>query len=97
MKVVYIDVLFLINFCMDFLTLWFCGSLLHLPRRRLPLFLASALGGAYAALEAVFSGNPTVSLVIGLGAAFLLCFIAYGRDCRARLLLTLFALFFGVS
>ncbi len=97
MKVVYIDVLFLINFCMDFLALWFCGSLLHLPRRRPPLLLAAALGGAYAAIEAVFPGNPTVSLLVGAGTALLLCFVAYGRHCRARLFVTLCALFLGVS
>lgn len=97
MQVVYIDVLFLINFCMDFLALWFCGSLLHLPRRLRPLLLAAALGGVYAATEAVLPGNPTVSLLVGAGTALLLCFTAYGRHCRAGLFATLCALFFGIS
>ena len=53
MKVVYVDVLFVINLCMDFLALRVAGGVLHLPARRLPLFLASAATWAASMMKVV--------------------------------------------
>ncbi len=97
MQVVYIDVLFLVNFCMDFLALWFSGGFLRLPRKKLPLVLASVLGAVYAIGTLLWAGHPLVSMLIGAAMAFLLCYVAYGRECRRRLFVTLSAVFYVIS
>ena len=97
MQVVYVDVLFLVNFCMDFLSLWFAGGLLRLPRKRLLLALSSALGAVYAVGTLLFAGNAAVSFVIGVAVALLLCYVAYGRECRRRLFPVLSAVFYVIS
>ena len=71
MTVVYIDVLFLINFCMDFLALILSGSVMHLEVRRGYLTAAAALGGVYAVLAALFPGNAAVGAVIGIASALI--------------------------
>ena len=94
MPVVYVDVLFIINMCMDFLALRFAGALLHLPIRWRPLLFSSALGGIYAVIAVLFQGNSLVSSFIGLAVAILLCFIAFGKECGRRSFYALCALFF---
>ena len=97
MKVVYVDVLFVINLCMDFLALRVAGGVLHLPARRLPLFLASALGGSYAILTTLYPGNAILSAIIGGFAAALITVIGYGGTCRRGLYPWLILLFYGAS
>ena len=97
MKVVYVDVLFIINLCMDFLALRIAGGVLHLPARRCPLLLASAFGGAYAVLVTLYPGNAILSAVIGALAATLIAVIGYGGVCRRGLYPWLVLLFYGTS
>lgn len=97
MTVVYVDVLFLINFCMDFLALLLAGGFLHLEPRRIPLAVSSAIGGIYAVIAALFPGNAAFGALIGMGVACLLCYVAYGRFCRGKIFWCLFALFYGIS
>ena len=97
MTVVYIDVLFFINLCMDFLALVLAGSFMHLAADRARILCASAFGGVYAVLVALFPGNAMIGALIGIGAAGLLCYIAYGHACRGKVFWCLFALFYGMS
>ncbi len=46
--VVYLDVLLLLNFCMDFLLLWTAGRTLRISTPLWRLLSAAGLGGAYA-------------------------------------------------
>ncbi len=88
MQTLYIDVLFIINFSMDLLALWFSGGLLHLPRKKGPLLLASSVGGVYAVLAVLYPGNGTVQSAISIAVALLLCFTAYGgKASKGRFLL----------
>lgn len=48
MSTVYVDVLFLINFTVDYLALYLTGKALRLPLRRVRLVLVSILGALYA-------------------------------------------------
>ncbi len=97
MQVVYVDTLFLINFCMDFISLWFSGKLMHLKRKKGPLLLASLFGGIYGCAASVLSGNHTVTVLIGLLSSFLLCFVAYRERMPKRRFACLCALFYGIS
>lgn len=69
---VYGDLLFLINFSMDFLCFYICSSLL---RRRLPLMracIASVLGGVYS-VTALFFDAGGAALILDVGFCLLMC------------------------
>ncbi|TCT16861.1 stage II sporulation protein GA (sporulation sigma-E factor processing peptidase) [Natranaerovirga pectinivora] len=60
---VYIDTLFLINFIMDFLILWFVGKILKLNTTWLRLTGASALGSLIICLSVIF---PIASITLNI-------------------------------
>ena len=97
MTVVYVDILFLINFCMDFLSLALAGAFMHLEVRRIYLSASAALGGVYAVFAALLPGNAILGALIGVFVACLLCYIAYGRACRGKVFWCVFALFYAAS
>ena len=97
MQVVYVDTLFLINFCMDFIALWFTGKLLHLKRRRRALLFSAFIGGIYGTAASLLSGNQALTILIGIAASFLFCFIAYREKMPKRRFLCLCAVFYGIS
>ncbi len=76
-QVIYGDVLFLINFSMDFLTLFLVGKLWHLPAKVLPITGAAALGAATAVASVIFAGSQTVTAVLQIAVSLLMCFIAF--------------------
>lgn len=92
---VYGDVLFLINFSMDFLVLFCTAKILHIKQKPLLLVLSSALGGAYA-VAALFIENSVLSVLCNILCALLMCFIAFPR-LRRFAFLKCCVLFFGLS
>jgi sigma-E processing peptidase SpoIIGA len=75
----YADVLFLVNFTMDFLTLFTVGSLLRRRVKTLRLVLSSALGGAYG-VASCFMGGPLIfRLLINLAVSVIMCHIAFEK------------------
>lgn len=93
--VVYADILFLVNFCVDALLLHAVGRFLHLPLSRLRWLLSAALGGVFGfcALLPRLSGLPL--LFLSAAEAFGLIFSAFwpkrGALLRGTFLLFLFA------
>lgn len=92
---VYGDVLFLINFSMDFLVLFCTAKILHLKQKPLLLILSSVSGGIYA-VAALFIENSVISVICNILCALLMCFIAFPRV-RGFVFLKCAALFFGLS
>ena len=92
---VYGDVLFLINFSMDFLVLFCTAKILHIKQKPLLLVLSSALGAAYA-VAALFIENSALSVISSVLCALLMCFIAFPRV-RGFAFLKCAVLFFGLS
>ncbi len=74
---VYGDVLFAVNFSIDFLVLALSGYFLKLRRRVIPLILAAVLGGGYAVFSLWLSPGPLAGMLLSFGAALLLCLVAY--------------------
>lgn len=71
--VVYGDLLFLINFSMDFLCFYICCRLLH---EKLPTFrgvLASFLGGVYSVASLFIKADRWVALSLDLFVLFVMC------------------------
>lgn len=76
---VYGDLLFLINFSMDFLCFYISCLLLH---QRVPLLracISSALGGAYSVFALFVNVNKSAALLIDLLALAVMCLIVYGK------------------
>ncbi len=72
-QTVYADVLFLINFSMDLLSLYICARVLHKRIRTLPLTLSAALGGLYA-VAALFLDLPFFA---DAAVSYLMCLTAF--------------------
>lgn len=92
---VYGDVLFLINFSMDFLVLFCTAKILHIKQKPVLLIISSVLGGVYA-VAALFIENNVLSVICNILCALLMCFIAFPR-LRGFAFLKCAALFFGLS
>ena len=69
---IYADTLFIVNFSMDFLSLFITGKLTHSPIRPLRLSIAAAIGALYATLSAVFDSGDLLSRGLW-SAAFVIC------------------------
>ncbi len=95
---VYADLLFLINFSMDYLCLYVCAKVMA-RRIRLPrLLLSAALGGIYSVLSLFISLTSFLSVVIDIGVCLIMCAIVFaekGRNLSSTLLCTF--LFVGIS
>ena len=93
---IYADVLFIINFSMDFLSLYIVGRLMHFRMKAIRVILGASLGALYGVLELLFTGASIWKTVITLLVLFSMCAIAFGvYSLRSYLLSTV--LTFGVS
>lgn len=92
MQVVYADVLFAVNFAMDFLALYLTGRFLRRESAPIRLLAAAGLGGAYGVAALFLEGYPPVGALIHLAVSLLLCYVAYGMP-----ILGTTALFYGIS
>lgn len=75
--VVYVDVLFCVNFSIDLILLVLSGFFLSLPRRPLRLSLSACLGGAFSVFTLWLSLPTFWGYVLSFVIALLLCVIAY--------------------
>ena len=95
---VYGDLLFLINFSMDFLCFYISSMLLH---QKLPLAracVASALGGVYSVASLFLRVGRGASLLIDVGCCLLICAVVFWRrGVGAVALLRAAAVYFFVS
>ena len=95
---VYADLLFLVNFSMDFLCAYLTASLLH--RRAVPwrLGLAAVLGGLYAVAALFLTMSRPVALLVDGGVCVLMCAILFAeRGTPPKFFAIACAVFVGVS
>ena len=93
---IYADVLFIINFSMDFLSLYIVGRLMHFRMKALRVIAGASLGALYGVLELLLGGSAFLKTVITLGVLLAMCLISFGvRSFRTYLASA--ALTFGVS
>lgn len=93
---IYGDVLFIINFSMDFLSLYMVGKLLHIPMRAWRVILGASVGALYGVLELLFTVSGFVSFLMTAFVMLLMCYIAFGRQALHRFAMTV-ALFCGIN
>ncbi|MBR6676508.1 MAG: sigma-E processing peptidase SpoIIGA [Clostridia bacterium] len=75
---VYLDVLFFINFSMDFVTLWLCAVLTSSERRAGRMSLGAAVGALFGILTVIFPTSPGVTAAAAAVAALLMAAVTFG-------------------
>jgi len=75
---IYGDVLFVIDFSMDFLSLYLTGKLLHLKMKTARVVFAASIGAFYGVLALVLNGTAALGIILEVSMAFLICAIAFG-------------------
>lgn len=86
--VIYSDILFLINFSLDYLCLFIAGRLLHRGGRVWRLLLGALAGGFYSFIPYLFEPSVFVSFPLDIFAAILICLIAFEYQSAKSLALT---------
>ncbi|MBR2927369.1 MAG: sigma-E processing peptidase SpoIIGA [Clostridia bacterium] len=76
---VYVDLYFLINACMDLLSILLTATLTHRATGRLRSVLGACFGGAYAVLSLFFLPAGIVGMLLDVLSALLICVIAFYR------------------
>ena len=93
---IYADVLFIINFSMDFLSLYIVGRLMHFHMKAGRVITGASLGALYGVLELLIEGSALWKLAVTLGVLLTMCRIAFGI-CSLHTYLASVGLTFGVS
>lgn len=76
-QVIYADIIFLLNFCMDFLALFAAGKILGLKLSSLRLILASTLGAVYCIFTFLYDYSIIPEMIINILVSIIMCFVAY--------------------
>ncbi len=97
-QTVYADLLFLVNFSMDFLCFYITSAILHKKLSVLRSFLASVAGGVYSVAILFAYLVPPFGLICDAVACALMCaFVFIGRGKRISEILLSFAVYIGTS
>ena len=75
---IYGDVLFIINFSMDFLSLYIVGRLLHFDMKAWRVILGASVGALYGVLELLLDTYAFFEMLLTVGVLLLMCLIAFG-------------------
>ncbi len=95
---VYIDILFLINFSMDYICLYICSKVLHRRMSPTRMILASILGGAWSAVSLFLPLSSMWELICDCTVGLLMCVAVYAERGRGLIsLLSSSLLFVGIS
>lgn len=95
-QTIYGDILLLINFSMDFLSLYLAAKLLHQPIRTIPMILASGIGAFYALLSLwLHTGNLAITF-LNIAVSCAMVAVAF-LPRRLGLFLKSAAVFYGIS
>lgn len=73
----YADVLFFVNFAMDFVSLYICAKLLHLKVVTFRFILSSLLGGVWGVVSVLLLLSPAVSFIINVIISYIMLKVAF--------------------
>lgn len=92
----YVDVLFAINFSMDFLSLYLTGRLLRKKIYKIRIIIAALIGGLYGILEFFLTLSPLISSFISVLISLLMCLFAF-KSSKIIGFISSIIVFWGVS
>ena len=95
-QIVYGDILFIVNFSMDFLALYITSKLIHAKCHFAALIMSAGIGAIYGVAALFCSGAPLLNGVINTALALVMCFIVYGAP-SLMLLIRNTLTFYGIS
>lgn len=97
-QTVYGDILFFVNFCMDFQCLFLTAKLLHRPFSVIRGAIFATLGALYACVALFLSVSGLWAFLADCGVCLLMCIGTFlQKEGKVRQVLLPFALYFGVS
>ena len=96
-EIVYVDLLFLINFSMDFLCFYITSRIMSTKLSSGRAVLASALGGIYSDIALFISVGTTLGVIIDLAVCALICAVAFYKRKEGRRLYLHILVYFAVS
>lgn len=95
---VYIDILFLINFSMDYICFFICSKIMHRQLSTARILAASALGGIWSVISLFLPIGSWWEILLDCAVGFLLCAVVYlERGLSFASLFPSTLLFIGVS
>lgn len=77
-RVIYGDVLLLIDFCMNFFVLYTSSIILRRRMKFVCIAIASLIGGIYSVVKIFVSGNNIFDCIISFSVGLLVCYICFG-------------------
>ena len=93
---IYGDVLFIINFSMDFLALFLAGKIMHFKMSAWRVILGASLGALYGVCSLLFDFGAFLNQMITLGVMVLMCAVAFHFGSMKSFLATT-VLYAGIS
>ncbi len=94
--IVYADILFAINFSMDFISLFITLTLLNRRIYKRRILFSAVIGGLYGVFDLLCPMNIIPSIIINLTVSFLMCYLTYKEKSKKRFL-SLYVVYWGVS
>ena len=95
-QIIYADVLFIVNFSMDFLALYIASRLLHHSCHFASLIMAAGIGAVYGVASLFLSGSGVLNALINTAVALLMCYIVFGAA-SILILIRNTLCFYGIS
>lgn len=95
---VYADLLFLINFSMDYLCLYICARIMHKKLYLHKMLIASTLGGIYSVASLFLPVSAIPSIIIDCLVCLIMCSVAFAsRGVKVGTVLLCTFLYVGIS
>ena len=79
MQTVYVDLLFLVNFSMDFLCIFLTAKILFRKLSLIKAAIASAIGGAYSVAAIFLPPNQIIGILSSVLCCILMCLTVFGK------------------
>ncbi len=95
-QIIYADILFIVNFSMDFLALYMASRLLHNNCHFAALILSAGIGAVYGVAGLFLSGSGVLDMLINAAVAVLMCYIVFGAASILTLIRNTLC-FYGIS
>ena len=96
-QTVYVDLLFMINFSMDFLCFFLTAKLLGIKLAASRGVLASALGGAYSVAALFMSVSSVFAFIIDAAVCCIMCAVCFGAKQKERSLPLYILVYLAIS
>lgn len=97
MRTVYADIVFGLNFFIDYILLYLCSHSMYIRVRQPRLILAAVFGGVYAVIAEVFVDGNVMRIITGLVVMFFMSLILIGKrnvDVYIRFMVTVYTFSF---